>query len=186
MPTSVRVIRVVNNEYTVEAEVEVEDIGELFDTLTKTAWGRKVAHLLNEMLPEIPEYKAPSSKEEAVIEQERIKENEEKLRNEGRMEVLKQYGNKKLEDIIEETKVKIEKEMRSKYMTFIRREHLKLGGEPKTKPPKVCFLKYWERIEAVKKETGMAAMAKFTKLKRECDACIFKAECMRKSKKKET
>lgn len=186
MPTSVRVIRVVDNEYTVEAEVEVEDIAELFDTLNKTPWGRKVAYLLGEMLPDVPEYKAPSMKEQAEKEEKEIAEHEQKLRNEGRMEVLKQYDNKKMETIIEETKLKTEKEMRAKYMTFIRREHLKLDGEPKTPAPKECFLKYWERIEKIKAEGGMTAMAKLTATMAECRDCTFKAECMRKSKKKAT
>lgn len=179
MGTSVRVIRVINNEYTVEVEVEVEDIKLLFDELTKTQWGRKVAHLLSEMLPDIQEYQPPSAKEQAEEEEKRIKEYEEKLKKTAVDEVKKEYHHKSYDEIVAEIKKKIEEEMRSKYMTFIRNKYLK----QEERPPKTCFTKYWERIENVKKEGGTLIMHKLILLAKECDSCVFKSECMRKSKK---
>ena len=186
MPTSVRIIRVVGNEYTVEIETEVENIEDLFLELTKTVWGRKIATLLAKMLPEVEEYKTPPPKEEAEAEQKRIEEHEEKLREEGRKEVRKNFRHKTYEEVVKEVEDRTEKAMRSKYMTFIRRAHLKLNDIPKPKP-KDCFLKYWERIEAVQADNvGMAGMIILAKLTKECNECVFKSECVRKSKKKAT
>jgi len=183
MPTSVRIIRVVGDEYTVEIETEVENIEDLFIELTKTVWGRKIATLLAKMLPDVEEYKASPPKEEAEVEQKRIEEHEEKLREEGRKEVRKNFHHKTYEEIEKEIEDRTEKAMRSKYMTFIRKVHLKLNDIPKPKP-KDCFLKYWERIEEAKKVGGMAVMGELASLMVECNKCIFKSECMRKSKKK--
>jgi len=180
MGTSIRVIRVIDNEYTVEVEVEVDDIKTLFDELTRTPWGKKVAYLLQEMLPEVPEYKPPSAKEQAEEEEKRIKEYEEKLKEDAINDVKKEYNNKTYDEIVVETREKTEKIMRLKYMTFIRKNHLKLEGESK---PKTCFLKYWERIDDVKKAGGMSVMQNLAKLAKECNDCVFKPECMRKGKK---
>lgn len=133
MGTSIRVIRVIDNEYTVEVEVEVEDIKLLFDELNKTQWGRKVAHLLSEMLPEVPEYQPKSAKEAAEDEEKRIKEYEEKLKKEGADGIKREYRNKSYDEIVIEIKEKTEKEMRSKYMSFIRSKYLKLKCKGKEK-----------------------------------------------------
>lgn len=80
MATSARIIRVLNDTYTLEIEVEVEAIDELAPELMKTDWGRKMAYLLSEMLPRVPEWKGKEEMEK--MERER-KQNEEKLKREG-------------------------------------------------------------------------------------------------------
>jgi hypothetical protein len=53
MPSSVRIIRVLNDTYTVETEIEAEDTKSLMKELSGTQWGLKIASLLEEMLPEV-------------------------------------------------------------------------------------------------------------------------------------
>lgn len=181
MPTSIRVIRVLDNEYTVEVETEVEDIEELFQTLTKTAWGRKVAYLLGQMLPDIPEIKSPSSKEEAEAEQKRIEETEEKLRKEGYEKAMDEIREKFGTGNLDRIKKDITEKIREKYIKYIQDKR-----NPNKQKPKNCFLKYWERIEEASENADYAGgMAEVIRLRQECNDCIFKAECMKKSKKKD-
>jgi len=172
MPTSVRVIRVLNDEYTVECEVEVEDISELFNELTKTPWGRKVAHLLGEMLPDIPEYNPEDTKEQAEAEAKRIAEHEESLREEGYKKAIVEYGRKTKVEIETEAK----KEVREKYLQYIRD---KQGREKKHRP---CFGTYYSRLDQFRDE-GYGGMLKIAQLTRECNSCKEKADCMEKSKR---
>jgi len=180
MPTSIRVIRVLDNEYTVEVETEVEDIEELFQTLTKTAWGRKIAYLLGEMLPDIPELKTPSAKEEAEAEQKRIEEGEEKLREEGYEKAMDEVRTKFGTADLDRIKKDVSKRIREKYIKYIQKRR-----NPSEKKPKECFLKYWKRINDASDNADYAGgMAELIRIRKECDECILKAECMRKSKKK--
>ena len=55
MPVSVRIITIIDQKYTVEVEIEESDIQLLKNTLMMTPWGRRVLHLMNKMLPQVPE-----------------------------------------------------------------------------------------------------------------------------------
>lgn len=55
MPASVRIIRVLNDTYTLETEIEAEDTKLLMKELQGTEWGRRIATLLEEMLPKVEE-----------------------------------------------------------------------------------------------------------------------------------
>jgi len=51
MPASVRVITIIDQTWTVEAEVEEETVEKLQKELLKTPWGRRVLKLMNKMVP---------------------------------------------------------------------------------------------------------------------------------------
>lgn len=55
MPASCRVIRVVNDTFTLEFELETEDTKSLLTELQSTDWGRRLATLLEDMMPSIAE-----------------------------------------------------------------------------------------------------------------------------------
>ena len=55
MPASCRVIRVVNDTFTLEFELETEDTKSLIKELQSTDWGRRLATLLEGLLPEVTE-----------------------------------------------------------------------------------------------------------------------------------
>lgn len=55
MPASVRIIRILNDTYTLETEIEAEDTKLLMKELQATDWGRRIATLLEEMLPKVEE-----------------------------------------------------------------------------------------------------------------------------------
>ena len=54
-PASCRVIRVVNDTFTLEFELEEEDTKKLIEELQRTDWGRRLATLLGDMMPAIEE-----------------------------------------------------------------------------------------------------------------------------------
>jgi len=53
MPASVRIIRVIDDTYTVETEVEADDIKSLMQELQSSQWGLKIAAVLENMLPDV-------------------------------------------------------------------------------------------------------------------------------------
>jgi hypothetical protein len=55
MPASVRIIRILNDTYTLETEIEAEDTKLLMEELRKTDWGRRISTLLEQMLPKTEE-----------------------------------------------------------------------------------------------------------------------------------
>jgi len=55
MPASCRVISVIDDKFTLEFECEADNTKALIEELRSTEWGRRVATLLENMLPQIPE-----------------------------------------------------------------------------------------------------------------------------------
>lgn len=168
MPTSIRIIRVLNDEYTVEVETEVEDSTELLGELMKTLWGRKMAWLLQQMLPDVPEYHDPSVQEQIEKEEKEMKEHEEKLRQEGydkaMTEIKEKFGDNP-EELVKNT----EKGIRKKYMKFIRVKHLKLKEEVKSdKLP--CFGHWGEPREGEDVNHPFVLFAR-------CSRCQYNKEC---------
>lgn len=53
MPASVRIIRILNDTYTVETEIEGEDTEQLLNELKKSNFGLRIMTLLEDMLPEV-------------------------------------------------------------------------------------------------------------------------------------
>jgi len=83
MPTSCRMIRTLNDEYTVEVEFEVDDAKDLYEELHKLEIGKKLITLIESSLEGV-QVKVPQS----FVEQ--TKAYEEGLREEGRKEILKE------------------------------------------------------------------------------------------------
>jgi len=57
MPISIRVITIIDQQFTVEMEIEEDDWMKLWKQLKGTPWGRRVLHLVMTMLPNYPEVK---------------------------------------------------------------------------------------------------------------------------------
>lgn len=162
MPTSIRVIRVIDNQYTLDVEIEVDDINTLLNELMKVRWGKKVAHLLEGMLPDVPEYEPLNSKEEAEAEEKRIKENEDRLREEGRQEILKRFDKSP-----EEIEKDAEGRVRKRYINYIKKK------QGRSIVPE-CFLHYYERL---RDRSPIEIAEKLA----ECYKCGRKSECMSRS-----
>ena len=133
IPVSTRIIRVIDGQYTLELELEVDSPDELLGELCKTDWGKKIAYLLSRMLPEVPEIKTEDQKLMAEAEAKRIAEHEEKLREEGRKEIRNEYYGIEYSEIQKRTREETERKMRKKYMNYIRKKFLHKAIEDNSK-----------------------------------------------------
>jgi hypothetical protein len=173
-PASVRIIRVLGEEHTVEVEIECEESSELLQELMKTPIGRKMAHLLNEMLPEVPEVKEGTAKEEAEAEEKRIQEHEEGLRKEGYDKAVEEYGSKTKDEIVKEA----QEEIRRKYVKYIKNKQ----GRKKKCPE--CYGKYHTRLDEARAENddmGYGGVFKIAALMKECNECPCLTDCKKDS-----
>jgi len=113
MPASARIIRVLDDTYTLEIEVEAETSEDLVSELMQTSWGRKMAYLLQRMLPNVPEL--PSDVEEFKrMEEERKKKEQEIFERgirEGKAQARREFYEErvKLEQRIKELEEELKK-----------------------------------------------------------------------------
>lgn len=123
MPVSTRIIRVLDNQYTLEIELEVDGPDDLLPELCKTVWGKKIAYLLSRMLPEVPVIQTEDQKIAAQKEEERIKKHEEDLIEKGRKEIRTKYYSLEYSEIQRRAREEAEEKLRKKYLRYMK-EHV--------------------------------------------------------------
>jgi len=171
MPVSTRIIRVLDGQYTLELELEVDSPDDLLSELCKTDWGKKIAYLLSKMLPEVPEIQTEDQKAMAEAEAKRIAEAEENLREEGRREIRAKYYHIEYSDIQKRAREEAEEKMRKKYMDYIRKKILKKNT--KTKEEKT-------------NSGNESCFGNYEPTHPRCYVCASKAECEKETKQEES
>ena len=162
MPVSTRIIRVLDGQYTLELEVEVDSSDELLGELCKTEWGKKIAFLLSKMLPEVPEIQTEEEKLSIEEDIKRIKEHDEKLREEGRTEIRREYCGLTIIEIRKRARKDAERLMRKKYMAYIRKNVLKKFQKTQSSKDDPCY-------------------GNFSVSNDKCNKCASRLECRRET-----